>query len=135
MAEWIMYVQSYVFSKIVSEFSDELKTAYSITTNNFSTVESSNEDAVFPFVYVHLLPATESGIELENDRINGGIFTFQVEVYDNQSQPRVREVMGEIVRIMKKMRFEINSMPELNKSDINSATARFRRAIGSSDII
>lgn len=136
MIEWIMLVPSAVFTRIKTDFSNELKTKYGMTGENFSTVDSNNSKAVFPFIYVHLLPATEVGADLESREINAGTFTFQIDVYDNRSQNRAKEVMSEVVRIMKGMRFFINSMPEFSSSNgIHRCTMRARRVIGSGDIL
>ena len=79
---------------------------------------------------------TEVGADLEGREINAGTFTFQIDVYDNRSQNRAKEVMSEVVRIMKGMRFFINSMPEFSSSNgIHRCTMRARRVIGSGDIL
>lgn len=135
MSDWIMLLPSVVFSRIKGEFSEEIKTSYGMTGSNFSTTDSSNKKAVFPFVYVHLLPAVEEAQTLDEASVNGGLFTFQIDVYDNQSQNRARKVMGEIVRILKSMRFNIIAMPELESGDTHRCIARFRRTIGSGDVL
>lgn len=135
MSDWIMLLPSVVFSRIKGEFSKEIKTEYGMTGSNFSTTDSSNKKAVFPFAYVHLLPAVEEAQTLDEISINGGLFTFQIDVHDNQSQNRARRVMGEMVRIMKSMRFNIIAMPELESGDTYRCTARFRRTIGSGDVL
>lgn len=135
MSDWIMLLPSVVFSRIKGEFSEEIKIEYGITGSNFSTTDSSNKKAVFPFVYVHLLPAVEEGQTLDGETVNGGLFTFQIDVYDNQLQNRARPVMGEIVRIMKSMRFQIVAMPEFESGDTHRCTARFRRAIADNDVL
>lgn len=135
MSEWIMLLPSAVFSRIKGEFSEIIKTAYEMSDLNFSTTDSSNKKAVFPFVYVHLLPAMENAFDLERTTVNGGLFTFQIDVYDNQTQYRTRKVMGEIIRIMKRMRFDIVAMPEPETKDTHRITARFRRDISKNDIL
>lgn len=136
MIEWIMLVPSAVFTRIKTDFSGELKTKYGMKGENFSTVDSNNSKAVFPFIYVHFLPATEVGADLEGREINAGTFTFQIDVYDNRSRNRAKEVMSEVVRIMKSMRFFINSMPEFSSvNGIHRCTMRARRVIGSGDIL
>lgn len=133
---WIMQLSSIVFTRVKTEFSEKIKTKLKMTNNNFSTTDSQNKKAVFPFVYINLLPAVEQGMDLEGIDINGGLFTFQIDVYDNQTQARAREVMGEVVRIMKAMRFEITAMPSFESSDdTERITARFRRLIGALDTI
>ena len=135
MSEWIMLVPSFVFNRIKTEFSEEIKNRYSMTADNFSTVNSANKAAVFPFVYVHALPASEQGQDLEGNTVNAGLFTFQVEVIDNKSQSRSRAVMSEVIRIMKSMRFDIISMPEFDTDGTHRCVARFRRTIGSGDVL
>ena len=135
MSDWIMLLPSVVFSRIKGEFSEEIKTSYGMTGSNFSTTDSSNTKAVFPFVYVHLMPGIEQGQTLDGETVNGGLFTFQIDVYDNQSQNRARQVMREIVRIMKSMRFQIVAMPEFESGDTHRCTARFRRAIADNDVL
>ena len=133
---WIMLIPSQVFTRIKTEFSEKIKTKYSMTSENFSTTDSQNKKAVFPFVYINLLPASETGNDLAGDTINGGIFTFQIDVYDNKTQARAREVMTEVVRIMKSMRFLVNQMPSFDDTeDVKRMTTRFQRIIGSGDIL
>ena len=136
MIDWVMLVPLVVFSRISGDFSEELKTKYGMTASNFSSVDNENKNAVFPFVYVHALPASEVGADLRGDEINAGMFSFQIDVYDNQSQKRAREVMAEVIRIMKTMRFFVNSMPEFSTSgNVHRCTMRVRRVIGAGDIL
>lgn len=135
MSYWIMLVPSIVFSRIKTDFSSEMKTEYGMTSKNFSTTESVNTNASFPFVFVKAMGSQEQGNTLDGNNVNAGLFTFQVDVYDNQTQYRARKVMGEVVRIMKSMGFEIVSMPEFEDTDTHRSTARFRRLIGASDVI
>ena len=135
-SNWIMMIPSQVFTRIKTEFSEKIKTKYNMTGDNFSTTDSQNKKAVFPFVYINLLPARETGNDLAGDTINGGIFTFQIDVYDNKTQARAREVMTEVVRIMKSMRFLVNQMPNSDDTDeIKRMTARFQRTIGGLDVL
>lgn len=135
MIEWYMLVPSIVYSHVLNEFSAELKTKYGMTHQNFSSISNSVKDAVFPYVYVETLPSSEKGMDLEGTNINAGMFSFQIEVYDNRSQSRAREIMSEVMRIMKTMRFEVSEMPTFNKEDTYRCVARFRRIVGAGDII
>lgn len=131
---WIMYVPSVVFSKIKANFSADLKNKYGMTDENFSTSAVLNTNAMFPFIYVKTLGGTEQGADLEGQAINAASFTFQIEVTDNRSQARSREIMAEVVRIMKEMRFQMNALPLYEDTEnIHVATARFQRMIGSGD--
>lgn len=136
MADWTDRISSVVFTRIKNEFSSELKTKYKMTDSNFSTVGSSDTQAVFPFVYVQLFPSAEAGQDLEGDTINAGLFTFQIEVTDNQSQTRAKDVMSEVKRIMKSMRFTVQPTPDIKDTkDTHRAIMRCNRIIGSCDIL
>ena len=107
-----------------------------MTSSNFSTVGSSDTPAVFPFVYIQLLPSAEQGQDIEGNTINAGLFTFQIEVTDNQSQTRTRDVMSEVKRIMKSMRFTVQPTPTLEDTkDTHRAIMRCSRRVGSGDIL
>lgn len=137
--EWVMKIPSKVYSHLKNEFSEKLKAKYKMTDSNFSTVSSATP-SVFPFVFLHSLPAVEQGRTLDGTSINGGLFTFQIDVIDNQTQKRAQDVMTEAVRIMKTMRFEITAMPSFEGAGDGTKqehrmTARFRRVIGNGDIL
>ena len=136
MADWTDRISSVVFTRIKNEFSSTLKSKYKMTSSNFSTVGSSDTPAVFPFVYVQLLPSTEQGQDIEGNTINAGLFTFQIEVTDNQKQARAKDVMAEVKRIMKSMRFTVQPTPDIQDTkDTHRAIMRCNRRIGSDDIL
>ena len=136
MADWTDRISSVVFTRIKNEFSSTLKTKYKITSSNFSTVGSSDTPAVFPFLYIQLLPSAEQGQDIEGNTINAGLFTFQIEVTDNQTQARAKDVMSEVKRIMKSMRFTVQCTPTLEDTkDTHRAIMRCNRIIGSCDIL
>ena len=136
MADWTDRISSIVFTRIKNEFSSSLKTKYKMTSSNFSTVGSSDTPAVFPFVYIQLLPSAEQGQDIEGNAINAGLFTFQIEVTDNQTQARAKDVMSEVKRIMKSMRFTVQPTPDIQDTkDTHRAIIRCNRRIGSNDIL
>ena len=136
MEDWTDRISSVVFTRIKNEFSSSLKEKYKMKDENFSTVGSSDAPAVFPFVYVHLLPSTEQGQDIEGNTINAGLFTFQIEVTDNQTQARAKDVMSEVKRIMKSMRFTVQCTPTLEDTkDTHRAIMRCNGIIGSCDIL
>ena len=135
-SNWIMQLPSMVFTRIKTEFSEKVKEKYKMTDGNFSTKDRQNKNAVFPFVYINMLPAVEYGEDLDGTEIHGGMFSFQIDVYDNQTQERSREVMIEVINIMKSMRFRTTPMPSFENGDsVYRMTARFQRMIGVSDIL
>ena len=136
MADWTDRISSVVFTRIKNEFSNTLKTKYKMTSSNFSTVGSSDTPAVFPFVYIQLLPSTEQGQDIEGNTINAGLFTFQIEVTDNKKQVIAKEIMSEVKRIMKSMRFTVQPTPDIQDTkDTHRAIMRCNRIIGSCDIL
>lgn len=136
MADWTDRISSIVFTRIKNEFSSTLKTKYKMADSNFSTVGSSDAPAVFPFVYIQLLPSAEQGQDIEGNEINAGLFTFQIEVTDNQTQARSKEVMAEVKRIMKAMRFTVQPTPTLEDTKYtHRAIMRCSRRVGSGDIL
>lgn len=136
MADWTDRISSVVFTRIKNRFSSSLKAKYKMTSSNFSTVGSSDTQAVFPFVYIQLLPSTEQGQDIEGNTINAGLFTFQIEVTDNQTQARAKDVMAEVKRIMKAMRFTVQTTPDIQDTkDTHRAIMRCNRRIGSNDIL
>ena len=136
MADWTDRISSIVFTRIKNEFSSSLKEKYKMKDENFSTVGSSDTPAVFPFVYIQLLPSAEQGQDIEGNTINAGLFTFQIEVTDNQTQARAKDVMSEVKRIMKSMRFTVQCTPTLEDTkDTHRAIMRCNRIIGSCDIL
>ena len=136
MADWTDRISSVVFTRIKNEFSSTIKKNYKMKDENFSTVGSSDTPAVFPFVYIQLLPSAEQGQDIEGNTINAGLFTFQIEVTDNQSQTRAKDVMSEVKRIMKSMRFTVQCTPTLEDTkDTHRAIMRCNRIIGSCDIL
>ena len=136
MADWTDRISSMVFTRIKNEFSSTIKKNYKMKDENFSTVGSSDTPAVFPFVYIQLLPSAEQGQDIEGNTINAGLFTFQIEVTDNQTQARAKDVMSEIKRIMKSMRFTVQCTPTLEDTkDTHRAIMRCNRIIGSCDIL
>ena len=90
----------------------------------------------FPTVYIHEMPGMETGADLQGGTINAVWSSFQIEVTTNTKQSDTKEVMDEVVKIMKKMRFQVISMPEFQNTDsIYRRVARFRRMIADDDIL
>lgn len=136
MSDWYMMIPLMVFTRLKQNFSQTIKDTYKMTDSNFSTVGSSKAPAVFPFVYVNALPASEQGRDLQGTSVNGALFTFQVDVYSNKTQNEARKVMSEVTKVMKTMGFEINSMPSFESTqDVHRMTARFRRSMDKGDYL
>lgn len=125
-------LESIIFSRLKAEFSPKIKEKYKDL--NFTTQEESKVKPKFPNVYVYLIPGTEIGQTTEGDVFEGGLFTFQIRVTNNSGQTAVQEIINEIVKLMKKMRFQMIATPVYeNDSDTQWSVARFRRAIAEND--
>ena len=137
MSDWYIMIPLMVFTKLKQNFSQTIKDTYKMTDKNFSTVGSSDTPAVFPFVYIQQLDPMETGEDLEGTTINGGLFTFQIDVTDNKKQENAKEVMTEVMRIMKAMGFKCKSLPFFDSSakGVFRMTARFRGSIVENDIL
>lgn len=145
MSIWTMDIPTIVFSRIVSDFSEDLKTRYKMqkltvngitTWRNFSTSQVSEIPPIFPYITVIELPGQEIGQDLEGTSINGGLFTFQVDAYDNQNETRAEDCIAEVVRIMKAMQFNVAQMPyPESKAQEYRKIARFSRVIGAGDTL
>lgn len=130
----MLLIESRVFSKIKTEFSPQIKVKYPDLT--FTTEQNIDSEPKFPTVYIHMLPSEEIGQDLTNETINGIRANFQIDVSDNQNNNRTKEVMVEVIRIMKTMRFNIQEMPYYEKrNQTYYSIARASRVIGSGDIL
>lgn len=135
-AEWVMYLQSQIFTRIKNEFSSKLKTKYNMTTSNFSTVGSSNTPAVFPFVFVEELDSPEIGNTLDGTDTNGLKYTVRIHISDNKSQTNAKSIAYEVRRIMKTMRFSCGTPIAQNvENGVYSYVLQCSRVIGNGDIL
>lgn len=111
---------------------DALKARYPNT--RITDEAESNQKAVFPTIYIHLLPASELGQTLDGKTINGVLATVQVTVTTNTTKADARYVMSVISEAFKNMRFAGTALPEYTDSDrLHKSVARFRRAIGANN--
>lgn len=102
----------------------------------FTTSNRVSDDPKFPTIYVHEMSSQEMGRDLDGTTINAIRSNFQIDVTDNQSMANVSEVMNYVVSTMKTMRYEVVTLPEFsNTQDVYRKVARFRRVIGSSDVL
>lgn len=127
-------LESIIFSRLKGLFSQKIKSKYPNLT--FTTQEESKSTPKFPNVYVYLMPGAETGLTLERTVFEEGLFTFQIRVTNNSGQTAVQEITNEIIRLMKRMSFEIVATPVYeNDADTQWSVSRFRRTIGRNDIL
>lgn len=134
MSLWTSNIESTIFSRVKRDGTINLKSKYS---DLYYTAENVSEDEPhFPTCYVQELPGTEIGQDLEGNKINGILSSFQIDVSDNKSKERVKEVMNQAILSMKEMRYEVTTFPIYYKEEqIWKSTARFRRNVGFNDIL
>ena len=127
-------LESQVYTRIKTQFPSKLKEKYK--NINFTTENKVDALPRFPTVYIHEMPGMETGADLQGGTINAVWSSFQIEATTNTKQSDTKEVMDEVVKIMKKMRFQVISMPEFQNTDsIYRRVARFRRMIADDDIL
>lgn len=130
--EWATDLESTIVALVKAKTLTQLQKKYpkiKITDEGEST-----GTAIFPTVYIHLLPAAEQGQTLEGQTINAMLATFQVDVTTNASKADCRKVMTTIAEVFKTMRFSGTQMPEFSiNNKVHKSTARFRRMIAAND--
>lgn len=127
-------IENIVFTRVKAKMPQSIKDKY--PKMRFTTSDTSSSTPQFPTVYIHMLESSEVGEDFEGTDINGINASFQIEVSDNQSQARAKEVMDEVVLTMKSMRFRAVGMPFFsNTSGTYRSITRYRRKIGSNDIL
>ena len=128
-------IEQIVYSRITALFSGDVKAKF--PDLNFTLIDKEPTDAKFPTIYVHLLNSPETGVNLENNNINGMLATFQIRVTDNKKQGNAKKCIDEITKVMKGMRFTTVGMPQSSNPSVDKFVyvARFRRAIGADDLL
>ena len=131
---WTNDIESIVYSRIKIALSEKLKTKY--PELSFTNTDVVVKNPKFPTVYIHELNGYEKARDLEDTDIHAVEASFQIEVTDNVSQARAKEVMNEVVKVVKKMKFSGTNMPEFQNTDGYFRNVfRCRRTIGKEDIL
>lgn len=128
---WISDIEPAVFA-MVKAYGEVLRKNFPDIV--FTTDNESDTPAKFPTVYIEELPGTERGRDLEGNRVNAYMATFQINISHNDKKIHVKRVMNNCMDTMKKLQFEIIGTPTYNRSEgVWTGVARFRRTIGSGD--
>ena len=131
---WTKDVESIVYTRIKSIVGKKLKTKY--PDLYFTNSDKVPTDPKFPTVYIHELSGTENARDLEGNEVNSTITSFQIEVTENDSQSVAKDVMYEVIKVFKDMKFSVIMMPEFqNMGGYIRCVSRCRRTIGKSDIL
>ena len=110
---------------------------FTLEDENFTTKSKEPSTiTLFPSIYLHRLPSVETGFDLENDRINGGIFTYELSVTSN-NKDEVKEIMLAVAKVMKLMGFNATSLPfyaEL-ENNLHKQSSRWQRVLYEGDLL
>lgn len=124
---WEMDVHSSIYNRILNPMRVKFPSAKVVM------YEEADTPSQFPFIFVNMLAPSEQARDLQGNSVNGGLFTFQIDVYSTNAE-EAKKIMREISSIMKSMSFEIISMPSFDRQDgLRRCTARFRRLICAKD--
>lgn len=127
-------LESLVFSRIKTSVSKALITKYKDL--NFSTSNRARSNTKYPMVYIHMLESPEVASTTEGDTVEGVLASFQIDVYDDQSQERTKDVADEVLKAVKNMRFQVIGFPYNSNTDsIYRKIIRIRRNICDDDIL
>jgi hypothetical protein len=102
---------------------------------NITDDDKQLEKPSFPTVFVQDIGGAEQGQDIEGKSVNAVLSTIQIDVVDNEKRSNVREVMSEMIRIMKSMGYSITTTANFERTTDNTyrMVARFRRMIGYND--
>lgn len=129
-----LYLESIVFTRVKTEFSKTIKNKY--PNLEMSTTQQSLSNVKFPHISIKLLPSSEIGQDLSGETVNGIDANFEIRISSNKNNNETREIMAEVKRIFKTMRFRFDDMPYPEQTDgTYYSIARASRAIGSGDTL
>lgn len=130
---WIMDIPLKVLMRLRVEGMKSLSEYY--PNLNITDDDKQLEKPSFPTVFVQDIGGAEQGQDIEGKSINAVLSTIQIDVVDNAKRSNVREVMSEMIRIMKSMGYSITTTANFERTTDNTyrMVARFRRMIGYND--
>lgn len=125
-------------SKVVTRLTYYLEKEYSARFPDLQVVTDDliTRPSKWPTVWCRAIQNVERDRDLEADRINGVMSTFQIEVYDNASQENAKDVGNSVTAIMKSMAFDGIQLPEKDTvSGVWRVIGRYRRYIAADDAL
>lgn len=130
---WIMDIPLKVLTRLRVEGMKSLSKYY--PNLNITDDDKQLEKPSFPTVFVQDIGAPEQGQDIEGKSVNAVLSTIQIDVVDNEKRSNVREVMSEMILIMKSMGYSITTTANFERTTDNTyrMVARFRRMIGYND--
>lgn len=134
MSNWVDDLETSIYAKLRKKLLTKFKTKYPILETSITT-DDSTMVTKFPTVYFHVMSGFEKGQDLEGTSINAIMYTIQIDV-SSKERETTREIMSEVVNIMKSMSFSVIALPEFNnQDDIKRQVVRVRRLIGANDLV
>lgn len=133
---WINRIEEDVFSRVKRDGVIALKSTF--PKIRYTAENASDDNAVFPTVFIQELSGSEVGQDITGTSINAIESIFQVDVSDNQQvgKQNCKLVMSKVIESMKSMHYQIKGTPIYRKEeDVWIGTARFTRIIGFNDIL
>lgn len=130
---WIMDIPLKVLMRLRVEGMKSLSEYY--PDLNITDDDKQLEKPSFPTVFMQDIGGAEQGQDIEGKSVNAVLSTIQIDVVDNKKRSNVREVMSEMIRIMKSMGYSITTTANFERTQDNTyrMVARFRRMIGYND--
>lgn len=131
---WVDDIPTQVLSRLKYD-SKMLELQRKYPNFTLTTSDESSTPTKFPTLILRKLESPEVGQDLENTTINGINAGFQIDVIDNEKKrTRVKEIMEEVKRIMKSMRFNLRDAPDMDTNDEKRSILRATRYITENDI-
>lgn len=129
---WAYDLGAQIYSMISNNVRQRLSGLYEDL--NITKKSKSVGTPKFPTIYIHELPGTEVGQDLDGTSINGVMISFQVDVTTNEDEAEIRKIMGIVADEFKKMHFQTVSLLEIDDSgEVIRGIARFRRIKGNAE--
>lgn len=131
---WFSEIESSVFTilqyELVEKDSAPFPELNCTTSSQNETLEGVKD---FPALYVHMLPAQETGNTLDNTEISAIRATFELQVYSNKSESECRKILNTCILEMKKLHFNTTIPDPQTVGGKYFAIARFTRIIAGGD--
>ena len=120
-----------VYTKIVEYVVENLPQLNLDEKVNFSrTKQNPSTESQFPYIYFERVTGIEKGMNLECDRIEGGLFTYQITVTSNVSKSEADMISNALSMAFKSIGFHATSLPLDNEVDnLHVHLARWQRTL------
>lgn len=109
-----------------------------ILNNKFPNItftnEISDDDPIFPNVYIHELEPSEVGNSIANDTIHAVRDTIQIEATSNTTKSDARDIINACVNATKVLKYAIVGMPVYTRNNnLHRYIIRVRRIVANGD--